>query len=206
MRERLKDCAKVILFLGISIAVITLLYINEGKADQQVEIEEQVMEEPEFFSKCPQDGLVDALDYYEIAYPEIVYAQALLETGHFKSDLCVRHNNLFGLYNSKRKRYYKFNHWTESVKAYKDMIQYRYKPPSNYYKFLKKIHYASDPQYIKKLKKLEDEYGKIKQDASPGDNQQAGEGVRSPSESSDCRGQEELCPLRYRQEAAETLG
>lgn len=207
MRERLINGAKVVLFLGISMAVITFMYIREGKVIQQAKAEAPpVMEKPEFFNQCPQDGLIDALDYYEIVYPEIVYAQALLETGHFKSDLCVRHNNLFGLYNSKRKRYFKFNHWTESVKAYKDMIQYRYKPPSNYYQFLKRIRYASDPQYIKKLKKLENEYGKVKQDASSGHNQQTGEGVGSTSEISDCRGQEELYTLHKWQEAPETLG
>lgn len=196
MRKRLTDSTKVILFLGISMTVITFLYINEGKVVQQVKAGEQVViEKPEFFNQCPKDGLVDALDYYEIAYPEIVYAQALLETGYFKSDLCVRHNNLFGLYNSKKRRYFRFNHWTESVKAYKEMIQYRYKPPGDYYKFLKRIHYASDPQYIKKLKKLENEYGKVKQDASSGHNQQTGEGVGGTSESSDCGGKEELCPL-----------
>lgn len=105
-----------------------------------------------FHSKSPQDGLMEALIYYDVKYPHIVYAQALIETGNFKSSLCLNDNNLFGLYNSRRSRYHRFDHWTESVIAYKDFIQYRYKPPEDYYKFLQRIGYAEDPNYISKLK------------------------------------------------------
>ena len=105
-----------------------------------------------FHSKSPQDGLIEALIYYDVKYPHIVYAQALIETGNFKSSLCLNDNNLFGLYNSRRGRYHRFDHWTESVIAYKDFIQHRYKPPEDYYKFLQRIGYAEDPNYISKLK------------------------------------------------------
>ena len=109
---------------------------------------------PVFMDRTAKEGLIDALEYYDIHHPNIVYAQAVLETGHFKSEGCLKHNNLFGLYNSKAKRYCRFNHWTESVIAYKEWIQRRYKPPEDYYEFLKRIHYARDPEYIKKLKKI----------------------------------------------------
>lgn len=107
-----------------------------------------------FYSKSPQDGLMEALTYYDVKYPHIVYAQAFLETGNFKSDLCLGDNNLFGLYNSSKGRYHRFDHWVESVVAYKDFIQRRYKPPEDYYKFLQRIGYAKDPSYIGKLKKV----------------------------------------------------
>lgn len=112
---------------------------------------------PDFFSKSPQEGLMEALEYYEVKHPQIVYAQAVLETGNFKSDACLTNNNLFGLYNSKNKKYYKFNHWINSVEAYVNMVQYKYqgdsdKPPNDYYKFLSDIGYAEDPDYINKLK------------------------------------------------------
>nr|DAO34791.1 MAG TPA: Mannosyl-glycoprotein endo-beta-N-acetylglucosaminidase [Crassvirales sp.] len=110
--------------------------------------------QPDFFSKSPQEGLMEALEYYGVKHPQIVYAQAFVETGNFKSDLCLSSNNLFGLYNSSRGRYHRFDHWTESVIAYKDFIQRRYKPPEDYYKFLQRIGYAGDPNYISKLKKV----------------------------------------------------
>ena len=109
-------------------------------------------EQPDFFSKSPQEGLTEALEYYKVRHPQTVCAQAVLETCHFKSDLCLNGNNLFGLYNSKKHRYYTFDHWTESVIAYPDCVQYRYKPPNDYYKFLSDTGYAEDPDYINKLK------------------------------------------------------
>lgn len=94
------------------------------------------------------------MEYYDLHHADIVYAQAVLETGYFKSNLCTEHNNLFGLYNSKTKKYYRFDHWTDGVIAYKDWIQRRYKHPEDYYKFLSRIHYAEDSTYILKLKQI----------------------------------------------------
>jgi len=53
-----------------------------------------------------------------IRHPKIVLAQAILETGWFRSPLCRNRHNLFGLTNPKNGKYYEFNHWTESVRAY----------------------------------------------------------------------------------------
>lgn len=143
----------------ISIAVLALGTSYAGHCKKEREYEPPEVKtgsfeyRQDFHSKSPQDGLMEALIYYDVKYPHIVYAQALIETGNFKSDLCLSDNNLFGLYNSSRGRYHRFNHWTESVVAYKDFIQRRYKPPEDYYKFLQRIGYAGDPNYISKLKK-----------------------------------------------------
>lgn len=114
------------------------------------------LEQPEFFlSDTPDINQVyEACEYYEIKHPQIVVAQAILETGNFKSDKCVKDNNLFGLYNSRRKQYFKFNHWTDCIQAYRDKIQYRYKDKENYYDFLIRIGYAEDPEYVIKLKSI----------------------------------------------------
>ena len=115
---------------------------------------EEKTNKPEFLNKNPEEGLREALEYYEVKYPNVVYAQAILETGNFKSDVCVKNNNLFGLYDSKNKRYYTFDHWKDCIIAYKEMIQYKYKDGDNYLNFLKEIGYARDSEYICKLKKL----------------------------------------------------
>lgn len=104
-----------------------------------------------FMHKSPKDGLWEALEYYNIHHKEIVYAQAILETGHFKSGGCRKGHNLFGL---RGKHYHRYKHWSESVKAYKEKIQSRYKLGEDYYKFLKRIHYAEDPNYINLLKSI----------------------------------------------------
>lgn len=109
---------------------------------------------PTFENKTPEEGIDEALQYYDIKHPTIVKAQAILETAHFSSDLCVKNNNLFGLYDSKNKRYYSYNHWWESVIAYKKTIQKRYENSRYYYMFLEDIEYAEDKEYINKLKEI----------------------------------------------------
>jgi Muramidase (flagellum-specific) len=156
MKSRILNAVKVIVMLGVCMAGITLMYAHEGKASQPLPSNQAdtIAIAPQFFSLPAKEGLKEALTYYDIQHPDIVYAQAILETGHFKSQGCTRDNNLFGLYNSRARRYCKFNHWTESVVAYKEWIQRRYKPPADYYAFLQRIRYASDPLYIKKLKTI----------------------------------------------------
>lgn len=96
-----------------------------------------------------------ALEHYNIKHPRVVLAQAKLETGNYTSGHCIKGNNLFGLYNSKKKKYFHFNHWSESIEAYKDMIEYKHRDGEDYYEFLIRISYASDPSYISKVKQIE---------------------------------------------------
>lgn len=110
-----------------------------------------------FENKTPEEGIDEALQYYNIKHPTIVKAQAILETAHFTSDLCIKNNNLFGLYDSKNKRYYSYNHWWESIEAYKKLIQRKYDNSKYYYMFLEDIKYAKDKEYINKLKKIAEE-------------------------------------------------
>ena len=110
-----------------------------------------------FENKTPEEGIDEALLYYDIKHPTIVKAQAILETAHFTSDLCIKNNNLFGLYDSKNKRYYSYKHWWESVEAYKKLIQRKYDNSKYYYMFLEDIKYAKDKEYINKLKEIAEE-------------------------------------------------
>ena len=88
-----------------------------------------------------------------IQHPRIVLAQAILETGWFRSPLCRNRHNLFGLTNPKTGKYYEFNHWTESVRAYYTKVQYKYKG-GNYLLWLHKIGYAEDPRYVREVMKV----------------------------------------------------
>ena len=118
-----------------------------------------VLEQPEFFlsDTITIEELYKACEYYEIQQPDIVVAQAILETGFFKSDLCLKQHNLFGLFNSRTMDFYSFNHWTESVKAYRDKVQYRYQD-GDYYDWLEHIGYAEDSLYVSKLKNIRINY------------------------------------------------
>ena len=115
------------------------------------------LEQPEFFLyDTPNDSLIlQACAYYGLKHDTIILTQAKLETGNYKSYQCRVNNNLFGLFNSSKMKYYKFNHWSESVEAYKKWIQYRYKDEEDYYSFLVRISYAEDSNYVSKLKWIE---------------------------------------------------
>lgn len=86
-----------------------------------------------------------------VKYPKIVLAQSLLETGHYTSDVCKKHNNLFGL--MKGDKYHHFSHWKNSITYYKEHVQSRYNG-GNYYEFLERIGYAEDKNYCNILKQI----------------------------------------------------
>lgn len=96
-----------------------------------------------------------------IKFEDIVVAQSLIETGYFRSRVCRELNNLFGLTNPRTGKYYEFNHWTESVKAYYTKVQYRYsqknmkiKPDVDYLLWLRDLPYAEDKGYIRAIIKM----------------------------------------------------
>jgi hypothetical protein len=99
------------------------------------------------------ENVLAMLEKYEVKFPKIVLAQAMLETGNFSSDLCRVHHNLFGLRHPSDGSYYEFTTWEESVKAYRDDVQYKY-TDGDYYSFLSRIGYAEDRQYASKVRRI----------------------------------------------------
>lgn len=86
-----------------------------------------------------------------IPHPEIVLAQAKLESGNFTSKLTHTHNNIFGL--KIGNSYRKYPNWMLCVADYKKRISNRYKGGC-YYQFLTRIRYAGSSNYIKALKSM----------------------------------------------------
>lgn len=131
-------------------------YSTNKETIQEVPVK---LEQPEFFlvDSITAEAVKQACEYYGLTETSIVTAQSILETGYYRSYQCRINNNLFGLYNSYTREYFKFNHWTESVKAYKDLVQYRYKE-GNYYAWLENIGYAGDTLYVQKLKYIRNRY------------------------------------------------
>lgn len=106
---------------------------------------------PIFGISQTKQEVYDYLVEINCKYPKIVTAQAILETGYFKSYSCKTRHNLFGLrYNHK---YLIFDNWKESCNAYLSKIQYKYKG-GDYYTFLENLGYASDVEYCNKLKSI----------------------------------------------------
>ena len=116
--------------------------------------------------------LYDEIKNQGILYPDIVFAQGILESGHFKSDLFRNNNNLFGMRQpkvrkttatGKRKGYAVYANWIESVRDYKlwqDNLKTKYKKSKKSYlgyigsTYCECRHYTSQVNnIIKKYKK-----------------------------------------------------
>lgn len=100
-----------------------------------------------------------------IKFPHIVFAQAKLESGYFKSIIFRENNNLFGMKIASRRPttnkgenrgHAVFDNWKESVLDYA-FYQARFlgdiKTEEEYIQYLK-ANYAEDPGYVDKVIKL----------------------------------------------------
>lgn len=147
------DLGIFITAIGLVVAFVYLIIKTENIKDKQKEQEAVVIVWRHSHLDLNAKNLYKELLSQEIDYPEIVQAQAILETGHFKSNACTQKNNLFGL----RKRdggYMSFSHWTDAVAAYKKYIQKYDTIPNDYYIYLQELGYAEDPEYITKVKQI----------------------------------------------------
>lgn len=97
-------------------------------------------------------NLMKELIRQKVKHPEIVLAQAKLETGFYTSDVCRKNNNLFGL--RHKNGYYKFKTWQQSVTAYRDYVQYKWDGKTDYLVWLDRIGYASAPDYTELVQSL----------------------------------------------------
>lgn len=118
-------------------------------------------------SEFSLDNLITYIALLNADHREIIIKQAILETGHFKSNVFRNNNNLFGMKIprirqttaiSYRNGFSVYNHWTRSVDDYLILQQlWKVKHLKFYndgYEILKLAHYAENPNYIKLLKQI----------------------------------------------------
>lgn len=130
---------------------------NSRNSDREVSLKTELQKNADDITKSENNlpeltipNLYKEIIRNGILYPKIVLAQAILETGWFRSSVCRNKHNLFGLTNPRTGKYYEFNHWTESVRAYYTKVQYKYKG-GNYLLWLDEIGYAEDPRYVREI-------------------------------------------------------
>jgi len=104
------------------------------------------------------------LKFYDIKHSNIVLKQAKLETGNFTSKIFADNNNLFGMKEARIRPttstgtnlgHATYNNYIDSIKDYKlwQMTLYdKTRYGSNYFGFLSAIGYATDKNYIRKLR------------------------------------------------------
>ena len=112
------------------------------------------------------DNFRRALIYSEIEHPQIVFSQAVLETGNFTSELFLCGHNLFGMRLARVREttaigqwdhHAKYEHWYDSIKDYRlwqEWYSNSGKSLNEYFSFLQDINYATDKNYINKLKSI----------------------------------------------------
>lgn len=122
----------------ILIAACVILSVIGFTSKQEVQFDEKIL-----YQELVKIG---------VKYPEIVVAQAKLETGNFTSTYYKERYNLFGFRTSKGYMYFKS--WKHACQSYKIWQDKHYKYGKSYYTFLEDINYAEDPEYINKLKKI----------------------------------------------------
>ena len=147
---------KVVLLLLITIGIYaTFIEVKTSEEKENVEIEVKKDSTVNLYTlELTSENFEYVCLHYGIKHPEIVYAQAQLESGYFTSNIYKSKNNFLGLYDSKNKDYYSFFHWSDCLKGYKDYVQRKWNENDDYYLFLQNLPYAEDPEYIQKIKFL----------------------------------------------------
>jgi hypothetical protein len=144
--------------------VLAILFYNLGKNSKNLGY--QLCQTSETDSTCharlsepfSEKALVQILEDLNVKFPHIVLAQAMLETGHFKSDVFKQNNNLFGMKEAKTRQHTAvgtnlghacYDTWQESVIDYA-LYQARYlshiKTESDYLLYLND-KYAESTNY-----------------------------------------------------------
>lgn len=117
-----------------------------------------------------QDSVKQFIKQMNLNHPDIVYAQAVLESGNFTSNLFINNHNIFGMKEplvrntvalGTRNNYAYYKNWQHSIIDYA-LYQstylvggrhYRSLSRQSYLEFLAR-NYASDSNYISKLTKI----------------------------------------------------
>jgi len=110
-------------------------------------------------------NMIATMNEVGIVYPDIVMAQAKIETGHFTSKVFKENHNLFGMKLPKQRsttaigeqyKHASYTSWRQSVIDYKlwqDRVLTKVKSKREYLKYLHK-HYATNKQYVKLIKQM----------------------------------------------------
>lgn len=155
----------VFIALGLALAsslvvgLMNLNKINQIKFITQ-ETKNIIIKEHNEFTK---ERLKDYIKELNIKYPEVVYAQAVIESGNFTSQIYLENNNLFGLRCAKLRPttcknenagFAVYDDWRASVLDYallQATINLRTK--DQYMQYLAQT-YAQDSTYIQKINKI----------------------------------------------------
>lgn len=144
-----------------------MLGVSRPEQPQQQPSEKEVQVLIEQADPFTEEKFIAYLKELNVKFPEIVYAQAKLESGNFQSELFKANNNMFGMKEAASRastnhgsnmNYALYNHWREAVIDYA-LYQASYlsnlRSKEQYYAYLSQ-HYAQDSSYTVKVRKIAD--------------------------------------------------
>ena len=161
--------ASWVFFIAMAITTLVAVVIGIIRVNDVSFISEEtkaiILREADKANEFSPEKLKAYILELNIKFPHIVYAQAQLETGEFKSKIFKENNNLFGLKQATRRPttskgtengHAYFDEWKESVVDYA-FYQAAYlkeiRSESEYLEYLG-ANYAEDPNYVSKVKKI----------------------------------------------------
>jgi uncharacterized FlgJ-related protein len=131
-------------------------------------VPKDTVSEPIIISEQTNDITHDEVKLYlkqiNVKFPEIVYAQTVLETGNYKSNICYENNNICGMKVSAKRpttaigsknghAYYRT--WQESLLDYALYQAYYFSHVKTVDEYLDSLrNYAEDTTYIAKIKQI----------------------------------------------------
>ena len=131
-----------------------------------------------YVEKLTHESLYNEILEQNLEFPDVVFAQAIIESGNFKSDICRNNYNLFGMRKPKsrkttavgvRRGYAVYEDYGFSVSdygLYQDRVLSKKKyTKSQYISYLGK-KYARNPKYVSEIKKTMVKYKYIFYDTS----------------------------------------
>ena len=112
-----------------------------------------------------KDSILDYMKSINLSNINVVYSQALIESGHFTSNVFIENNNMFGM----KKAYYRphfqedyenrgyavYQNWKRSIDDYALLQAWSYKNLSNS-EYIDKLHriYAESDKYLQLLTEM----------------------------------------------------
>lgn len=158
--------------MRIKVFLMLILFIGIGLTTKNEPKKLSCIEEP--MMNLSHINLYRTIQSMGISFPDIVFAQALLESGNFTSRLATMNNNLFGMKLAKsrettaigkgRSGYAKYESWVHSVEDYFHWQNYFMKNKDlnrkQYLNLLSRV-YAEDKNYISRINRKIREYQHI---------------------------------------------
>lgn len=164
-KEMRKNLKKVMTLLSILILVVMIFLLGAHYSPFIFKGPVKNYNEIIYEKKFSKDNLVNLIKKIKFKYPYIVLGQSILETGHFKSEIFIKNNNLFGMKKSSSRltlsdstqyghAYY--NNWEDSVydyALYQSTYLRKIKSEEEYFNYLSRS-YAESESYVKLLKQV----------------------------------------------------